>query len=156
MNALDGISLLVMVMFIGLGIFSGLLKSVSSLVALAAGIFLAKITTPAAIDFLARIRIPMTDISGVVAFIGVFFFFFLGIKIVFYLLHKLSRSTGLTPMDRALGGLMGLVKAVIIVVLIFTVSQAVLPKKARILSESKMLPYSNRVVSVFKGLLPGH
>lgn len=152
MNALDGTALFIIVIFVGLGIFSGFLRSVSSLVALVAGILIARFASPAVSGFLTRVHLP--DMKGILAFILVFFFFFIAVKILFYFLEKLSKSSGLTPVNRACGGFIGLIKGLLIVAVIFTLAQMILPKKAAILTESKMLPHINKIVAVSKAMLP--
>ena len=152
MNALDIFAILVIVLFLGLGIYHGLIKSISSLASIILGLFLANKLSPALAEILSYIHIPNS--RGLVGFLIVFFFFFLVIKVLFHFIEKLSNRSGLSVVDRVLGGVLGLAKGVIITVLVFTFLQLVLPQRSTILKESHFLPYSNKVFAIAKGIVP--
>ncbi len=152
MNSLDIFAILALVLFSGLGIFQGLIRSISSLVAIIAGLFLAKKFSPVLSDFFTYLHLPTT--TGLVGFFLIFFFFFIAIKIGLHLIQKFTQTSGLSFFDRVLGGLLGLAKGLIIAVFVFTVMQLVLPRNAAILKESSFLPYSNKIVAASKAVVP--
>jgi membrane protein required for colicin V production len=151
-NALDIFAILVTVLFLGLGIYHGLIKSVSSLASIILGLFLANKLSPALAEILSYIHIPNS--RGLVGFLIVFFFFFLVIKVFFHFIQKLSNRSGLSVADRVLGGVLGLAKGVIITVFVFIFLQLVLPQRSTILKESHLLPYSNKVFTLAEGIVP--
>jgi len=151
-NALDIFAIFVIALFFGLGIYHGLIRSISSLASIIIGLFLANKLSPALTGILSYIHIPNS--KGLVGFLLVFFFFFLVIKIIFHFIQKLSNKSGLSVVDRVLGGILGLAKGLIITVFVFTFLQLVLPGSSAILKESNLLSYSNKVFTVAKGIVP--
>jgi membrane protein required for colicin V production len=151
-NALDIFAILVIALFFGLGIYHGLIKSISSLASILLGLFLANKLSPALAEILSYIHIPNS--RGLVGFLIVFFFFFLVIKILFHFIQKLSNKSGLSVVDRVMGGILGLAKGLIITVFVFTFLQLVLPQSSAILKESNLLSTSNKVFTIAKGIVP--
>ena len=152
MNTLDTVAIFFMVLFLGLGIYNGIIRSISSLVSIFAGLFLAKKLSPALAQILSFIHLP--NAKGLIGFLLVFLFFFIAIKIVFHFIEKFSRRSGLSIVDRVLGGILGLVKGAVITVFIVTVMQIVLPRDAAILDKSRILPTTNKVIIAAKRLVP--
>ncbi|MCD6569360.1 MAG: CvpA family protein [Deltaproteobacteria bacterium] len=152
MNALDiGICFILSIpMFIGF--FKGFIRGISSLIALVAGLLLAKRYYIVASGIITSLNIP--DPKGILGYICVFLVFYIGIKIVARLLHGISRVSGLSPLDRILGGLLGLLKGGILAIIIITLLQVALPKDSVLLKQSAVLPYSNKALSYTKGILP--
>ncbi|HQG31521.1 MAG TPA: CvpA family protein [Deltaproteobacteria bacterium] len=152
MNALDSISILICLAFLGLGISHGLIKSVSSLVAIIVGLFGAKKLEPFISTILSAVHLH--NPKGLLGYLFVFFCIYIAVKIALLLLRKVTKASGLSPIDRAFGGLLGLVKGIIAVVLICTVMQVFLPKDSAILTHSKLLPYTRKIVSNAHVLIP--
>jgi membrane protein required for colicin V production len=151
-NALDIFSLLVIFLFSGLGIYHGLIKSISSLASIIIGLFLAKKLSPALAEILSYIHIPNSN--GLIGFLIIFFFFFLAAKIIFHIIQKFWKNSALSLIDRVLGGILGFAKGVIITVIIFSVMQLALPKDSAILKDSSLVPYSNKILVTAKGFVP--
>jgi len=151
-NALDIFAIIFAILFSGLGIYHGLIKSISSLASILAGLLLASRLSPAFAEILSYIHVPNS--RGLLGFLIVFLFFFLVIKVFFHFIEKLSTRSGLSAVDRVLGGLLGLAKGVIIAVFVFTFLQLVLPQNSAILEKSHFLPYSNKVFTIAKGIVP--
>jgi membrane protein required for colicin V production len=151
-NALDVTILVVCATFTGLGIVHGIIRSVSSLVAILAGLFCAKHLEPYISKVLALVHIKNPE--GLLGYLFVFFCIFVSIKILLLLLQKVTRATGLSPVDRILGGMLGLMKGLVITVLICTVFQVALPKDSAIIKNSKLVPAANKIASSAPGLIP--
>lgn len=151
MNALDIIIIIVFALCVIRGIFQGLLQGVSSLAALLVGLFLAKRYYLATTDLLTRIHIP--DANGIVGYLVVFLIFFVGIKLIFFLLAKLTKTAGLSIVDRALGSILGFIKGGLYIVLV-VVLQAVMPPGSAIISHSKILPYYRKATATVHALVP--
>ncbi|HHO77304.1 MAG TPA: CvpA family protein [Deltaproteobacteria bacterium] len=152
MNTLDTVAIFFMVLFMGLGIYNGLIRSISSLVSIFAGLFLAKQMSPALSNILSFIHIP--DSKGLIGFLIVFLFFFIIIKIAFFFIEKFSRKSVLSKADRVLGGFLGMVKGAVIIVFLVTIMQIVLPRDADILAKSRILPSTNKFIVSAKGIVP--
>lgn len=153
MNALDYVSLLLCAAFLALGAYQGLIKSVSSLAALLAGLYSAKKIEPLFAKLLALVHIP--NPRGVLGYLLVFFCIFFTIKILLFFLQKLIKASGISVIDRVFGAVLGLAKGVVIAVFACTILQLALPKDSAILKNSELLPYANKLVSSARGLLPG-
>ena len=152
MNALDIFAIFVMVLFLGLGIYHGFIKSISSLISIIAGLLLANKLSPYLAEILSYIHVPNS--TGIVGFLIVFFFFFLVIKVLLHFIQKISSRSGLSVVDRILGGILGFVKGMIIMVFVITVIQFVLPQKSAILTKSRFRPWSNEIIVATKGIIP--
>ena len=152
MNALDITVLLIAVIFFGLGIYHGLIKSVSSLGSVILGLFLAKKVSPVITEIFSYLHIPNS--RGLLGFLIAFLFFFVLLKVAFHFIQKFSKASGLSLLDRSLGGMLGFCKGLIIAVLMVTIMQITLPRDSTILKESAFLPYSNRIISMATGLIP--
>jgi len=151
-NALDAVAIFFVILFLGLGIYNGLIRSISSLAAIFAGIYLAKILSPGMAHVLSLVHLP--GAKGLIGFLVVFLFFFTAIKIAFHFMEKLTRKSVISTADRALGGILGMVKGTVIIVFIAAIMQTVLPRDAAILRESRILPAANKVITTAKVLVP--
>lgn len=154
MNALDIATILIVVIFTGLGLYQGLIKSVSSLAAILGGLVLAKRFSAEVTRFLCVIQVA--DARGVLGLLLAFLVFFVAIKILLHFTQKIVNTSVLAPFDLALGGLFGLAKGVIVVLMTVALFQVVLPKNSAILVGSKTLPVTQKAVVIVTGLLPEH
>jgi uncharacterized membrane protein required for colicin V production len=123
----------------------GLLNSISSFIAIIAGIFLSKRYYIVLSAFFKKFAFQ--DFHGVISYILIFLIFFTGIKIFFILVKKISSSSGLTTFDRILGVFLGFAKGILISGILLTIIQVTMPPKSNIISKSVLLPYYNKVMS---------
>jgi membrane protein required for colicin V production len=151
-NSLDALFIIICLGFLGLGLSHGFIRSVSSLIAIIVGLFFAKKLEPFISKVLAIVHIG--NPKGVLGYFFVFFCIFITVKIILFLFQKLTRATGLGPIDRALGGILGLTKGVIIVAIISALLQVALPGDSAVLTNSRILPFTNKVVSAGRAVLP--
>jgi membrane protein required for colicin V production len=133
------------------GLMLGLISSISSLVAVIAGIFLSKRYYIVLADVFKGLG--FTDNHGIFSYVLVFFIFFTGFKLLFIIIKQISSSTGLTSFDRILGVALGLAKGVLLSGILITVVQVAMPPHSAIIAKSTLLPYCNKAVS-FTGLIP--
>ncbi|HNY66912.1 MAG TPA: CvpA family protein [Deltaproteobacteria bacterium] len=152
MNSLDALFLIVCLGFLGLGFAQGLIRNVSSLVAIIAGLVCAKKLEPFISRVLAFVHID--NPKGALGYLFVFFCIFIAVKLLLLVLQKMTKASGLSIVDRTFGGLLGLVKGVIIVAIVGTLLQIALPGDSAVLKNSKILPYSNKVVARARVVLP--
>jgi len=154
MNALDLFILAIIIFFTGLGFFHGLIRSLSSLIAVIGGLILAKKFSVQVTHFLSVIQVA--DVKGVLGFILVFFFFFIAIKVTLRLLQKIINASVIASVDKIFGGVMGLIKGLLIVLMVIAVLQVVMPRNSAILVNSKLLPYSTKATGIVKNFVPQH
>ena len=152
MNALDIFIIIVFALCIIRGLFQGLLQGISSLAALLVGLILAKRYYLASTAFLTKIHIP--DANGLVGYLVVFLIFFVGIKLIFFLLARITKSAGLSILDRALGGVLGIIKGGLYILILVIILQAAMPPNSAILTHSKILPHYRKVISTVHTLVP--
>jgi len=151
-NALDIIIIIVFALCIIRGVFQGLLQGISSLAALLVGLFLAKRYYLATTAFLIKLHIP--DANGIVGYLVVFLIFFVGIKLIFFLLAKLTKTAGLSILDRLLGSVLGFIKGALYILILVVILQAVMPTGSAILTHSKILPHYRKVIAKVHTLVP--
>jgi membrane protein required for colicin V production len=144
-NLIDIVILIIMAYCIIRGMMLGLLNSISSFVAIIAGIFLSKRYYTVLSGFLKKFDFP--DMNGVISYVLIFLVFFVGIKIFFILVKKISSSSGLTAFDRILGVSLGFAKGILISGILITIIQVTMPPKSNIIIKSVLLPYYNKVMS---------
>lgn len=154
MNALDLFILAVIIFFTGLGFYHGLIRSLSSLIAIIGGLVIAKKFSVQVTHFLSVLQVA--DVRGVLGFILVFFFCFIAIKLVLRLLQKIINASVIASVDKVFGGLMGLLKGCLIVLMVIAVLQVVMPRNSAILVNSRLLPYSTKSTGIVKNFVPEH
>jgi membrane protein required for colicin V production len=104
-----------------LGLIRGLLKEVLSLVAYALAFVAAIWWGPTAYGWLAQlISTPMLRMA--IAYIGVFIVVLLGVGLVNMTLSALIRKTGLSPADHGLGGIFGLARGLLIILILVSLA----------------------------------
>lgn len=152
MNALDIVIIIIFGVCIIRGLFQGLLQGISSLVAILAGLVLAKRYYLAAAAGLSKIYIP--DPGGITGYLVIFIIFYLGIKIIFFILARITKSAGLSSLDRILGCVFGFLKAALYCLILITILQVALPRNSAIITRSALLPTYNKVITAAGTLVP--
>jgi membrane protein required for colicin V production len=150
-NIIDVVIIIIMAYCIIRGLMLGLLSSISSFIAIIAGIFLSKRYYLVFSEFLNKISFP--DIHGIVSYILIFIIFFIGIKFFFILAKQISSSSGLTTFDKILGVSLGFAKGILISGILITIIQVTMPPKSNIIVKSVLLPYYNKAIST-TGFMP--
>jgi membrane protein required for colicin V production len=153
-NALDVFILVAIIALTGLGFYHGLIKSLSSLIAIIGGLSLAKRYSGQVTHFLSVLQVA--DIRGVLGFILVFIFFFIVIKIVLHLLQRVIHASVISSVDKVFGGIAGFIKGTLVVLMVIAILQVVMPRNSAILVNSKLLPYSAKAVGMIKSFVPEH
>jgi membrane protein required for colicin V production len=150
-NIIDIVIIIIMAYCIIRGLMLGLLNSISSFIAIIAGIFLSKRYYLVLSDFLKKTSFP--DMHGVVSYILIFIIFFIGIKCFFILVKQIASSSGLTTFDRILGVSLGFAKGILISGILITIIQVTMPPRSNIIVKSVLLPYYNKAMST-TGFMP--
>jgi len=130
MNWFDLAIIGVVLIFALIGIIRGFIKEVLSLTSWILSFWVAfTFAEPASTLFEPYIDAPILRIVS--AFAALFVFSLLLLSIISFLLHKLLSVSGIKGTDRALGGLFGAVKGLVIVAIILLFAQeTVLPKES--------------------------
>ncbi len=158
MNWLDYFLVLIMLVAFVSSIQKGFSREVISLAATVAGLVCALWFYGSAGAFL----IPYVSSKGVANFCG-FLLVFFGIIILGAvagtLLAKLLKWSGLTPADRLLGGVFGLLKGTAIAVILVMIISAFMPgreigKPPAAVAESRIAPYLMDVADAISRLAP--
>lgn len=152
MNALDIVIIIIFSLCILRGLFQGLLQGISSLVAILAGLVLAKRYYLAAGTLLAKIHIP--DPKGITGYLFVFLIFYVGIKLIFFIMARITKSAGLSSLDRLLGCLFGFLKGALYCLVLIIILQVALPRDSVIITRSKILPTYNMLIAAAGNLVP--
>ncbi len=147
---------LLAVSLIGLLMFMGFWKGLAAQFFGLAGVVVGYIL---ALRYYLKAATLLPDISQGTAKIMGFLFIFIGCIVIAYiigrLLEKLMKLAGLGWANRLLGGLLGLVKGILITAVIMVVLVAFLPSDSRILKESVTIPYLVSVAKLFGAAIPG-
>jgi membrane protein required for colicin V production len=119
---LDWVVVAVLAISVLLGLWRGLVYEVLSVLNWLAAFLLAQWLAPAAADWLGRkgfvIAEPLRYAAG---FVGVFIATLVVGTLLAWLVKKLVEAIGLRPVDRALGGLFGLVRGAVAVLVLAVV-----------------------------------
>ena len=111
MNWIDLLGLLVLSIFFLMGLVKGLIREVLVLVGIVVSFFISLHLMGFAASWVEKwVAIPAA-LSLVVGFIGVFLGLVVLFHIIAYVLHKIIRASPLSVFDRLGGGLLGLLKA---------------------------------------------
>ena len=154
MNALDIVILCILGFCLIRGIFRGLIKELSSIVGVVAGIYAARMYYTSVSNLLAKwiSNVAYREIAG-------FFIIFCGILIlvgiVGIIIKYLLKITAAGWLDRLLGSVFATVKAVLIVSVLLMVLTAFLPKGTAIVKESMMAPHVMMVSENMVKMIPG-
>lgn len=121
MTGFDFVLIAILAISVVLGLLRGLLKEVLSLVAYASAFLAAIWWGPVVSDWLS-LWITQPFVSMALAYISVFIAVLLSIGFINMTLAALLSQTGLAPADHGLGGMFGLVRGVLFVLILVTLA----------------------------------
>ena len=142
-SAFDVLMLVIFLLFLARGIWVGFIRQISSLLAMLGGFLLAGYFD----NEFYRFILPYFDNSHtafLITYILLFIAFFFLIKLVGLGLTKVMDITLSTWFDRAVGGLLGIIKGIFIASLIFVVTTSYLSGSNRYLKKSITYPFLNQ------------
>ena len=151
MNIIDIVIIAILAFCIIRGLMLGLINSISSLFAIVAGVFLSKRYYQEVYLIMKGINLP--DHHGIISYVIVFLLFFIGFKVLFFLIKQVSTSSGLSGVDRVLGVILGLAKGLLIAGIMITAVQVLLPPRSNVIATSVLLPYYNKIIAI-SGFIP--
>ena len=129
MTVIDIVVLAIVGISIVLGVFRGLVREVLSLVAWVAAFLVANLLAPEAAKLLPP-AMASEEIRLLVSFVVVFIVALIGLSVLAILASKLVKAVGLGPADRAVGGVFGLVRGMLVVmILVLLAGLTALPRQ---------------------------
>ena len=130
MTAVDIIVLAIIGVSVALGVFRGLVREVFALVAWVGAFLLSNLLAPEAAKLLPR-GMASEEIRLLVSYVVVFIVVLVGLSVLAILASKLVKVVGLGPADRAVGGVFGLARGVLVVmILVLLAGLTSLPRQA--------------------------
>src|SRR4030042_2548529 len=153
MNLLDWIFIIIIAVSSIYGLFKGLIKEVSSILAIIIGWIAASKFYVKFSPFFKNINLN-DQVSNVLSFIIIFLAIFIVLIFIAKLIHRFIHAIFLGWLNR-LGGMgFGFIKGVIISSIIIIVLTITLPEKTRILNQSKLSPHIMRISKILVFLVP--
>ncbi|PCJ28704.1 MAG: colicin V production CvpA [SAR86 cluster bacterium] len=139
LNQVDIVILIITVLSSMFGLWRGLIKEVLSLLSWIAALLVARVYS----EPLSGLMVNMIESDGI-RYVTAFAVLFIGIMmlgtLLNFLMSKLITFTGLKLADRLFGGVFGLARGLIIVLVIMFVS-SVFVSETQLWQESKLIPY---------------
>ena len=117
MTIVDIIVLAILGISVAFGAWRGLVREVLALVAWVAAFLIANLLAPDAAKLLPR-AMANEELRLLVSFVVVFIAALVGLSVLAILASKLVRIIGLGPSDRVVGGLFGLVRGLLVVMIL--------------------------------------
>lgn len=154
MNPFDMVVVVILVYFLITGLLRGSIREVTSIAALLGGFYFAYLYY----ESFATVFSAFLDtayIREIAAFIVLFALFAIAVILIGILLRSLVKLVFLGFADRLLGGLLGGIKAVIVVSVLHFLALTFLPSGgAAIVAESRIAPAINSAASAIVYLVP--
>jgi membrane protein required for colicin V production len=130
MTAVDIITVAILGLSVALGVFRGLVREVLSLLGWVAAFLLANLLAPDAAKLLPQ-AMASEEVRLLVSFVVVFMVVLVVLSVLAILASKLVKVVGLGPADRAVGGVFGLGRGVLLVmILVLLAGLTALPRQA--------------------------
>jgi membrane protein required for colicin V production len=117
MTVIDIIVLAILGVSVAIGVWRGLVREVLALVAWVGAFLLANLLAPEVAKLLPK-AMASEEIRLLVSFVIVFIVALVGLSVLAILASKLVKVVGLGPADRAVGGVFGLTRGVLVVMIL--------------------------------------
>lgn len=153
MNVADAAILTVALLSAAIGVYRGFIRETLSLIAWILAFWAAfSYAEPASARFAPYIESPQLQV--VAAFSALFVVTLLVLSAISYLLYRLLRVSGIVGTDRILGGLFGVVRAVVLVAIVLLLARLTAYPQSVWWKESLLIEQLHPVVVFFEDLLP--
>jgi membrane protein required for colicin V production len=140
MNALDIVICVIGGFCLVRGIFRGSIKEITSIVGVFVGFYAAYTYYPLLARWLSEF-IYDQSYRNIISFLLAFVFVFLAVGFVGAILKHLLKGASLGWTDRVSGGVLGVVKATLIVSVLLIPTTTFLPKNSSVMKDSVFAPY---------------
>lgn len=153
MNVADLAILAITLLSAVVGVYRGFIRETLSLISWILAIWAAfSFSEPASVHFEPYMESPQLRL--VAAFAAIFIFTLLVLSLLSYLLHRVLAVSGIAGTDRVLGGLFGIVRAVVLVSVVLLVARLPGYPQQPWWQQSLLIKQLNPVVEFFHSLLP--
>ncbi len=144
MNAVDAAIIAATVISCLFGLWRGLIKEVLSLLTWIAALLVARIYSEPLADAMAGV-ISSSGVRYVTAFAVIFVVIMMIGTLLNHFMSKLMNLSGLKMMDRLLGGVFGIARGVVIVLVIIFITGAFVSETA-LWQESMLIPHGQAII----------
>jgi membrane protein required for colicin V production len=151
MSYLDIIFLAVIAIMTAYGIWRGMISQVLSIAGIIVGYMLA---SQHYVEFAGQLKFTDPNLAKIVSFILIFFACVLASTILAWLLNKIFRLPGLGVINSFLGGVVGFMKAFLLVAIVSLLLITMVSSDNPVLSKSMTLPYVLKAIRVAEGWIP--
>lgn len=149
-GVLGGILLLSMIV----GAWRGLVHELMSLVGWVAAFFVAQWLAQDVAEWLPLWREAAPQVRYAVSFVLVFVSSMFAVAVVAWLLGKVASTAGLKPVDRSLGGIFGLVRGLVVLLVLAVVVHLLGMRSQDWWQESRVTPVLSMLLAGLKPVLP--
>ncbi|NKI35919.1 CvpA family protein [Wenzhouxiangella sp. XN79A] len=153
MNGADLAILGILALSVLVSLFRGFIKEVFSILVWVAAAFAAFQAAPALAEGLAP-HIDLPSARTIIAFVAVFVLVLVIGGLISYLIGQVVEKTGLSPTDRMFGGLFGLARGVVIVLLAVMLARITPFPNDPWWQDSRLIPRFERMADWTSGFLP--
>jgi membrane protein required for colicin V production len=153
MNIADWTILAVTLLSAAVGVYRGFIRETLSLISWILAIWAAfSFSEPASVHFEPYMESPVLRVAA--AFAAIFVIVLLVLSILSYLLHKVLAVSGIAGTDRVLGGLFGIIRAVVLISVVLLLARLPAYPQQPWWQQSLLIRQLNPVVEFFHDLLP--
>lgn len=153
MNVADWVILAVTLLSASIGVYRGFIREILSLIAWILAFWAAfSFAEPASSHFAPFIESPQLRVAA--AFAALFVVTLLVLSVIGYLLYRLLRVSGIAGTDRILGGLFGIVRAVVLVAVVLLLARLTAYPQEVWWKQSLLIQQLQPMVVFFHDLLP--
>jgi membrane protein required for colicin V production len=150
MNGLDWFLIGIGILCFGRGLFRGAISQFFGIAGVIGGFLLAAHTYQSVGRQLSTV-FPGLPGAGAISFAVIFLLAWVSVGMVGYWAGKLLRKTGLGFLDRLMGGVIGIGKALILAIITIALLTLILPPQSPLLAQSYLTPYVQEAAElVFK------
>jgi membrane protein required for colicin V production len=153
MNSLDIIIISILGYCLIRGIFRGLIKELSSIVGVLAGVYLASSYYPVLGGILSR-WMSNTAYRDILSFLILFFVVLLIVGILGVIIKYLLKISAAGWLDRLLGTIFASIKGILIASVILLTLTAFLPQGTGLIKDSTMAPHIMQISNEIVGIVP--
>jgi membrane protein required for colicin V production len=152
-NGLDIVFAFIISIALLRGLWRGMIREISSLLALGVGLVLAGRYAHDCTPYVLQI-VGNQQVSAGLSYVGLFLASFVGVVLLGSLVRKFMHAVFLGWADQMVGALLGLAKGVVLCCLILFVLTFALSPRSSLVAESRLAPYLNQVTQKMVVIIP--
>ncbi|HQN17922.1 MAG TPA: CvpA family protein [Syntrophobacteraceae bacterium] len=153
MNGLDWVLIVIGAVCLGRGSFRGAISQLFGIAGVIGGLLLAAHSYESVARQLSGV-FPGLPGAGAISFFVLFLLTWFCVAVAGYWTGKFFRHSGLGFLDRSLGGLVGMAKALILSVIVIALLTLILSPKSPLLAQSYLAPYAQQTAQLMLKATP--